>query len=162
MKFCPECGNLLQRMQIDGTQRQACAQADCHYVYWNNPVPVVAALVAYDGKYIVARNAQWPKHLYSLISGYLEAKETPEQAVVREVYEELGLKGTILRQIGNYAFLEKNQIILCYEVQAIGNISTNHELADVKLLRSAELSEYDFGPLYITKRIINDWKNLNT
>ena len=130
-------------------------------MYWNNPVPVVAALIEYDGNYIIARNVQWPRRIYSLISGYLEAGETPQQAVVREVGEELGLSAKIIRWLGNYAFFEKNQLILCYEVQAWGALKTNHELADVKLLRRDEFAAYDFSPLTITQQILTDWKNLN-
>lgn len=158
MKFCPECGSALQQKLIDGVERLTCSKHDCHFVHWNNPVPVVAALVQHEGKYIIARNVQWPAQIYSVITGYLEAGEAPEQAVVREVHEELGLDGQIVRFIGNYAFYKKNQLILAYEVQASGSVVTNHELAEVKLLSPAELAEYDFGPLLVTKRIIQDWK----
>lgn len=161
MKFCPECGNVLHAKLVDHAQRLVCTQASCHFVHWNNPTPVIAALVEYDGKYIIARNVRWPKHLYSVISGYLEARETPEQAVLREVKEELDLSGNVVRHIGNYAFPEKNQIILCYEVQAMGTLTTNHELAEVKLLLPEELANYDFGPLYITGNILEDWKRIN-
>jgi NAD+ diphosphatase len=161
MKFCPQCGHPLQTRQIDGVSRLACAQQKCQYVYWNNPVPVVAALVEYDGKFIIARNVQWPKRIYSLISGYLEAKESPQQAVVREVKEELGLNAKLVRHIGNYAFVEKNQLILAYAVQAWGTLQTNHELADARLLTRDEFAAYDFSPLTITQQILADWKNLN-
>lgn len=162
MKFCPECGGELQQKVIDGLPRLTCAQANCHFVFWNNPVPVVAALVAYAGNYIIARNAQWPAGIYSVITGYLEAGESPEQAVVREVKEELGLDGQSVRHIGNYAFYKKNQLILAYEVQASGIITTNHELVDVKQLSPTELAQYDFGPLLVTKRIAQDWRKFNT
>lgn len=160
MKFCPQCGNPLQLKQVDGVQRLVCTKNNCHYVHWNNPVPVVAALVEYQGAYIVARNAQWPEHIYSVISGYLEAGEAPEQAVLREVAEELGLDGRIVRSIGNYAFAEKNQILLAYEVSAMGQITTNAELVDVRLLSANELLMYDFGHLSLTRQIIEDWQRL--
>jgi NADH pyrophosphatase NudC (nudix superfamily) len=47
-----------------------------------NPVPVVAALIEYQGKIVLARNAQWPEGMFSLVTGYLEKHETPEDAVV--------------------------------------------------------------------------------
>lgn len=161
MRFCPQCGKPLQSRQIDGVSRQVCSQPECQYVLWNNPVPVVVAVVEYAGNFVIARNVQWPQHLYALISGYLEANETPQQAVVREVSEELSLNAKIVRQIGNYAFFEKNQILLCYEVQAWGTLKTNHELADVKLLSRDEFAAYDFSPLTITQQIQADWKKRN-
>jgi len=161
MQFCPECGNTLCAREIDGTSRLACSQRGCHFVHWNNPVPVVAALVEYNGNFVIARNVNWPKRIYSLISGYLETGEMPQRAVLREVKEELGLEARIVRLLGNYGFAEKNQLILCYEVQAWGTLKTNHELADVKMLTHTAFAEYDFSPLTITQQIQRDWNNQN-
>lgn len=162
VKYCPQCAGELQQKNIDGVARLACTNASCRFVFWNNPVPVVAALVRLDEKYIIARNAQWPAGLYSVITGYLESGESPEQAVLREVHEELGLSGIAVTHIGNYSFYKKNQIILAYEVVATGEISANDELAAIKQLSPGELLEYDFGPLLVTRRIVQDWQKLNS
>lgn len=158
MNYCPKCGSTLTSKIIDGDNRHACSSEQCSYVFWNNPVPVVAALVEHEGSYIIARNALWPEGIFSVITGYLEAEESPEDAVIREVEEELGLTATIRKHIGNYMFREKNQVILCYEIEAAGEIETNHELAEIRHLSADELSAYDFSPLYITKNIIRGWK----
>jgi NADH pyrophosphatase NudC (nudix superfamily) len=160
MKYCSECGSKLTLKLIDGYTRHACVNQECSYVFWNNPTPVIAALVRRSGKYIIARNTAWPKGLFSVITGYLEAKESPEDAVLREVSEELGLDGTIKRHIGNYSFYKKNQLILCYEVEAMGRIELNHELQEFKELSPKELIEYDFSSLTITERIKHDWSVL--
>ena len=161
MSYCPKCGGLLKLKMIDSTHRAACDKDKCGFVYWDNPVPVVAALVQYLGNYVIARNVKWPKGVFSLITGYLERGETPEQGVLREVTEELGLTGKVTRHIGNYSFVEKNELILCYEVAASGTVRINHELAELKQLSPTQLAEYDFGPLYITKSIVKDWIFLN-
>ncbi|MEJ2397246.1 MAG: NUDIX domain-containing protein [Gammaproteobacteria bacterium] len=158
MKFCPLCTHQLQQVVIEDVTRMACLQPGCGFVHWNNPVPVVAALVRHEGNYILDRNAQWPEQCYSVITGYLEAGEAPDQAVVREVGEELGLVGHSLQQIGNYAFYDKNQVILAYHVQATGRIQINNELAAVISLTPAELNDYDFGSFMLTRRIIDDWR----
>ncbi len=157
MKFCPECGNKLYTKVIDGASRQVCENSDCSFVYWNNPIPVVAALVQYKDKYILARNTAWPKGVFSGITGYLEQGESPEQAVVREVKEELNLEGKVTRFLGHFNFKEKNQLIIAFEVHATGELHTNHELAEIKHLTSDELLKYDFRPLYITQGIIKAW-----
>lgn len=161
MIYCPKCGGLLKLKMTNGTHRAACDKNKCGFVHWDNPVPVVAALVQYRGNYVIARNAKWPKGVFSLVTGYLERGETPEQAVVREVSEELGLTGEVTRHIGNYSFVEKNELILCYEVAASGTVRINNELAEVKQLSPTQLAEYDFGPLYITKSIVKDWITAN-
>ncbi|MFV2061621.1 MAG: NUDIX domain-containing protein [Gammaproteobacteria bacterium] len=157
MIYCPNCTSELISKIIDGEQRLACSDESCSYILWDNPVPVVAALVELDGNYIIARNAQWPEGMFSVIAGYLEKGETPEQAVMRECEEELGLSGVVVGYIGNYSFFEKNQLIIAYEIKASGNINLNHELAEVKLLSRTELQEYDFATLEISEKIISDW-----
>jgi NADH pyrophosphatase NudC (nudix superfamily) len=157
MKYCPQCSLELITKVIDTEERLVCSSDTCNYVLWDNPVPVVAALVELDGNYIIARNTQWPEGLFSVIAGYLEKGETPKQAVIRECEEELGLSGTVIRFIGNYSFFDKNQLIIAYEVKASGNIELNHELAEVKLLTQTELQEYNFSPLEITEQIVSDW-----
>lgn len=157
LRYCPKCKSKLRKKCVDDEQRLACGSDTCSFVFWNNPVPVVAALVRYKDKYILARNARWPEGIFSVITGYLEAKEVPEQAVLREVEEELGLQGEIQQYIGHYMFAEKNQLLLCFEIVATGELQFNEELAEVRLLSPEKLLHYDFGPLYITRAIIADW-----
>jgi len=159
MNYCPNCGSVTTLQPVDGIDRFVCKENDCNFIYWNNPVPVVAALVKLSGKYIIARNALWPNGIFSVITGYLEQKETPEEAVIREVSEELGLNSTVSRHIGNYSLFENNQVILCYEVEATGSINMNHELVEIKRLSPKELLLWDFSPLSITEKVIEDWKN---
>lgn len=101
MKYCPECTNALTPKPIDGAERMACTSPQCGFVHWDNPVPVVAALIEYQGKIVLARNAQWPKGMFSLVTGYLEKNETPENAVIREIKEELGPGGASHKFIGH-------------------------------------------------------------
>jgi len=162
MKYCPNCRSELITKEIDGESRQACSNNNCKFVFWNNPVPVVAAVVELDGNYIIARNTEWPTGYFSVIAGYLEKGETPEQAVIRELQEELGLTGIVIRYIGNYSFLKKNQLIIAYEIQATGTIEINHELAEVKVLSKKQLEQYDFTPLEITANVVADWSNLES
>jgi NADH pyrophosphatase NudC (nudix superfamily) len=160
MNYCSVCGSEVKPADIDGATRYVCSNRKCGQIFWNNPVPVVAALVLRDNRYILARNVAWPEGVFSVIAGYLESGESPQEAVTREVSEELGLTGSVKRHIGNYSFKEKNQVILCYEVEAMGNIRTNHELAEIKELTAGELSAYDFSPLYIASQIKRDWSDL--
>jgi hypothetical protein len=62
-------------------ERRACAGAECGYVQWGNPVPVVGALVEHEGDILLARNAAWPEGFFALVTGYLEANEDPRAGV---------------------------------------------------------------------------------
>ncbi|MCG6969880.1 MAG: NUDIX domain-containing protein [Gammaproteobacteria bacterium] len=157
MKFCPNCAAELAQKTIGGVERAACRQPDCGFVFWDNPVPVVAAIVEYNDHIVLARNAQWPQGVFSMITGYLERNESPESAVLREVKEELGLDGQLKGFIGHYAFARKNQLILAYAVNASGEIQLNHEIAEVKLVARDEFDVTQFAKLQLTARIFQDW-----
>ncbi|GMR20593.1 MAG: hypothetical protein BMS9Abin36_1189 [Gammaproteobacteria bacterium] len=157
MKFCPQCARALEEQTIDGAERKVCVSPDCNFVQWNNPVPVVAALVEHEGEYILARNARWPQGMFSLITGYLEAGETPEQAVARETKEELGLDAEAVEFIGHYNFSAKNQLLIAYAVRVTGEVKLNHELAEVKRFTTKALQGHNFGPMVITERMVNDF-----
>lgn len=157
IKYCPKCAESLEDKVIEGITRRVCRKEGCHYVYWHNPVPVVAALVCHEGAVILARNVRWPKSIYSSISGYVEENELPETAVAREVKEELGLDAQTVEFIGHYYFKEKNQLLIGYAVTATGEVQLNHELADIKRVSIPLLRGYDFSPLYITQAMVRDW-----
>jgi NAD+ diphosphatase len=156
MKYCPQCTTPLHPKTIDGIERLACTSPNCNFVVWDNPIPVVAALVQYRDQFLLARNAQWPPGMFSFITGYLERGESPEVAVVREVGEELGLAAEVKSFIGHYPFLPKNQLILAYAVQARGELRLGDEITEVRLLKREELVSYDFGPFALTATIVND------
>lgn len=122
-------------------------------MHWDNPAPVVAGLVVRDGKVILARNAAWPEKMFGLITGFLERDETPEEAVAREVREELGLNPGSVSLIGVYPFQRKHEVIIAYAVEATGEISLNEELAEYRLIPSERLRPWDFG----TGLAIRDW-----
>ncbi|WP_455211135.1 NUDIX domain-containing protein [Kaarinaea lacus] len=157
MKYCPSCANELVEKTIDGVARFVCNRSDCGFVFWDNPVPVVAAVVEYNDHVVLARNAQWPEGMFSMITGYLERNESPESAVIREVREELGLDSRLQAFIGHYPFPRKNQLILAFAVAGTGTIQLNHEIAEVKLLPKDKLEANQFGKLQLTAKIIEDW-----
>ena len=153
IRFCARCGALLETRVIGGAERRACTAPDCNYVFWGNPVPVVAALVEHQGAIVLANNVDWPEHLFGLVTGYLEREETAEAAVLREVEEELGLPGTVQSLIGIYPFARMNQLIIAYHVLATGTIRLGSELRAVRHVAPSTLRAWDFG----TGLAVRDW-----
>ena len=130
-RFCPQCGTPLAPKLMDERERMACPDAMCGFVHWNNPTPVVAAVVEHEGQIVLARNALWKVPFYALITGFLEAHDiSPEDAVAREVKEELNLDASAVNLIGHYRFERQNQLILAFHVPATGVIQLDPELSD--------------------------------
>jgi NADH pyrophosphatase NudC (nudix superfamily) len=143
--YCPQCGKELIKKEMEGRERLCCPSDTCGFVWWDNPLPVVAALIEKGGNIILARNKQWPEKIFGLITGFLEKGETTEAAVLREVKEELGLDAEIRELIGVYSFLERNQVIIAYYLTADGEIRLGDELAEVREIPPAKLKPWPFG-----------------
>ncbi|WP_306564048.1 NUDIX domain-containing protein [Aquabacterium sp.] len=153
-QYCPQCAQLLQSRDDHGVTRLGCPDRDCGFVHWDNPVPVVAAVVEHEGHIILARNKAWSAPFYALITGFLEKTDSsPDEAVKREVNEELGLTAQTAHFIGHYRFERQNQIILAYHVPCTGHIVLGEELADYKRLEPAKVRYWPVA----TGLALRDW-----
>jgi NADH pyrophosphatase NudC (nudix superfamily) len=145
-RFCPACATPLEPRDSGGRMRQACPK--CHFVHWDNPLPVLAALVEYDGRILLARNAAWTNGMFALVTGFLEQGETPEAGMARELKEETNLDVDRMTLIGVYEFMRKNELIIAYHVEASGTIALNDELAEFRLVAPERLRPWRAGTGY--------------
>ncbi|AJK46035.1 NUDIX domain-containing protein [Burkholderia plantarii] len=156
-RFCPRCATPLttraDALHEGGRVRQACPDEACGYVHWNNPLPVVAAIVEYEGKILLARNAAWPEGMFALITGFLENGETPEEGIAREVREETSLQAETVELVGVYEFIRKNELIIAYHVGAYGEIALSPELLEYRLVDPPKLRPWRAG----TGHAVADW-----
>ncbi|MCK5859236.1 MAG: NUDIX hydrolase [Abyssibacter sp.] len=153
MQYCPQCRTELVSGEHGGAPRRICPDEACNFIHWNNPAPVVAAVVEYNGEVILARNAAWPEWMFGLITGFLEAGETPEDGMLREVKEELGLDGRIGGLIGVYEFIQRNEVIIAYHVEAEGVVELGDELAAWKAVPLDRCKAWPFA----TGLALRDW-----
>lgn len=127
--------------------RNVCPDESCGFVHWDNPVPVVCAIVERDGHLILVQSIGWNKSWYALVTGFLEKGEMPDDAVIREVKEETGLDAEIGSFIGMYEFYRMNQLLLVYHVIAKeGEVVLDEtELADYKLVPIEKVQPWPAG-----------------
>jgi len=154
MNFCPQCGNPLITGMASGRERLICS-VRCGYVFWNNPLPVVAAIVEYENDTVVlVQSKGWPTDWFGLVTGFLEKDEEPVQAILREIKEEVGLDAQIVGYIGTYVFRQRNELIMAYHVRATGEIQLDTaELEAYKLVAIADLKPWPFG----TGKAVKEW-----
>ncbi len=86
-KFCGRCGSLTEKVHHQ-FERQCHA---CHLSFFPKISPAVIVLIKKDNQILMARQKSFPKGAYGLIAGFVEAGESLEDAVHREVYEEVGI-----------------------------------------------------------------------
>jgi len=156
--YCPNCATPLQQISVeeDGGPKVRTRCPACEWTHWNNPTPVLAAVVELadrDGRVLLARNAAWPGKFFGLITGFMEAGETPKEGIAREVAEETSLQVEKLDLIGVYDFQRMNQIIIAYHAVARGEIVLSPELAEYKTLPPADVKCWPAG----TGQAMADW-----
>ncbi len=134
-KFCPQCATALTLVtqSEDGGDKARLRCAACGYTHWNNPTPVLAAVIEYQGKILLAQNAAWPGKMFALITGFMEAGETPQGGMTREISEETNLQSSELNLIGVYDFQRMNQVIIAYHALCHGEVRLSSEVVDYRL-----------------------------
>jgi NADH pyrophosphatase NudC (nudix superfamily) len=157
VKYCPLCRSELAPRNVDGRPRLCCSSAECRFVHWDNPIPVVASLVRLADSYVLARNVRWPARVFSFLTGFIENGEAPESAAARETQEELGVRAQSALLIGHFPLARLHQLVIAYEIRAAGELTLGDEIAEVKLVSAPELAAYDFGPLALTSEIVSFW-----
>ena len=154
-RFCPNCATPLEFIALleDGGAKERLRCVACGYTHWNNPTPVLAAVIEYNGQILLARNAAWSAKMYALITGFMEAGETPQGGIEREIAEETSLKTHELNLIGVYDFQRMNQIIIAYHAVCSGEVKLSPELVDYRLYPPADVKCWPAGTGYA----LADW-----
>jgi NADH pyrophosphatase NudC (nudix superfamily) len=102
---------------------------------------------------LLARNAAWKGRRFALITGFMEAGETPQEGIRREIQEETNLTATELSLVGVYEFFRMNQVIIAYHAKAEGDIRLSPELAEYQLYDFKDLVCWPAGTGYA----LADW-----
>jgi NADH pyrophosphatase NudC (nudix superfamily) len=148
--FCPQCATPLAFITLaeDGGDKERLRCPACGYTHWNNPTPVLAAVIEYHGQILLACNAAWPGKTYALITGFMEAGETPQEGITREISEETALTTTELNLLGVYDFQRMNQVIIAYHAVCHGEVQLSPELVDYRLFDFADVKCWPAGTGY--------------
>ena len=97
-KYCSKCG---AKNRFNNFKNYIeCTNKSCLKRIFPKIDPTVIILIKNNNRILLARGKNWKQNLYSCIAGFCEPNESLEQTVIREAYEEVGLK---LKNI-NYLF----------------------------------------------------------
>ncbi|MFC2166673.1 NUDIX domain-containing protein [Acidobacteriota bacterium] len=147
-KNCPICGESLNLKILEDRERKICLK--CEWVHYENPIPCTAAFVRNPegGILLVKRGVEPGYGLWGLPSGFIEIDETPEMGCLRELEEETGLQGKIVRLVGVYSqesSLYKNVIIIGYEVDVFGKLQPGSDSLEARYFFPQELPKIAFS-----------------
>jgi NAD+ diphosphatase len=89
-RYCGDCGSPTKPRA--GGYVRVCTNPDCGQLHFPRSDPAIIVLVESGDRALFGRKPNWPLGLYSTIAGFVEPGECIEQAVIREVREETGVR----------------------------------------------------------------------
>jgi NAD+ diphosphatase len=161
---CPRCGAVTEPVQA-GHARRCPVDASEHFPRVD---PAVIMLVQDDaGRCLLARNRAWPPRRVSILAGFVEPGESLEQAVIREVGEETGLRVSEIRYVGSQPWPMPRSLMLGFVACAAGDqriVVDEEEIAEARWFSRPQLQAAVTArevllppPVSIAHRIIESW-----
>jgi NAD+ diphosphatase len=163
--FCPNCGHATELM--DGGYRRLCPA--CGAEHFPRTDPVVIMLPLLEGRCLIGRNRRFPPGLYSAFAGFVEPGESMEEAVRRELMEEVNLKVGAVRYHATQPWPFPSSLMLgCYAESLSDDFRIDgHEIEDARWLTRDEVRarlahEIEDGvklpvAIAIAHHLIRDW-----
>jgi len=113
------------------------------------PLAVVAGIIERDGEIFISRRPLTTARggLWEFPGGKIEEGETPQQALVRELQEELGIETqvTSIYDARINAYPERTVLVLFYKCRLVKNEPQALEAMEIKWVKPAEITEYNFA-----------------
>ncbi len=145
-QYCPICGRVLELGVIEGKERKFCSNGD--FVDYKNPLPVATAITIRNNKLLLIKRGIPPqKGMWGPPSGFIETGETPEEACLRELKEETGISGKIIKLAGISRIEDKevygDMLVARYVVKAGDEEPVpGDEVEDVRFFDIGELPDH--------------------
>jgi len=135
--FCPNCGHATELM--DGGYRRLCPA--CAAEHFPRTDPVVIMLPLLGDRCLIGRNKRFPPGLYSAFAGFVEPGESMEEAVHRELMEEVNLKVAGVRYHATQPWPFPSSLMLgCYADAKNADFRIDgHEIEDARWLTKDEV-----------------------
>ena len=151
-RYCGACGHPTEPHPME--RALVCANCQLHFYPRINPCVIV--LVINDGKVLLARHVRARGGFYSCLAGFVEAGETPEQTIVREVREEVGIQVSNIRYVKSQSWPFPSQLMLGFFADyAGGDIQVDGvEIEDAKWFDPRELPSTPLSRISVAGELI--------
>jgi NAD+ diphosphatase len=138
-KFCPSCG----KTGIVVFEKNGMQCTSCGYVYFHNCASAVTAIIETDRGILFTKRNQTPKKgLLDLPGGFSDYHESLEDALRREIREELSLELPVLSYFGSFPNVYRYKNVTYFTIDAVFTCRA----ADLSVMKpNAELAEVFFS-----------------
>jgi NAD+ diphosphatase len=115
-RFCGCCGT--PTIDVESERAKKCPQ--CGALFFPNSSPAVIVAVTRGDQILLAHNRNFRPGMFSLLAGFVDPGETFEQAAVREVREEVGIKAGDLRYVTSQPWPFPNSLMAGFRASYLG------------------------------------------
>jgi NAD+ diphosphatase len=136
-QFCGRCGT----PTVDSATERAKVCPVCGYTVFPRLSPAIIVLVERGDEALLARGPQFVAGRYAVIAGFVEPGESLENAVAREIGEEVGIAVKDIRYFGSQPWPFPHQVMIGFTAQYAGGEITidGAEIEDAGWFRAANL-----------------------
>ena len=165
-RFCGHCGASLQ--PVSGGNTLQCEK--CERQHFPRTDPAVIMLIAHEDRALLAHSARFPNPImFSTLAGFVEPGESLEEAVAREVLEEVGIRVRDVVYHSSQPWPFPGSLMIGFYAQAADTrlVIDGHELDDARWFSRNQIREAERhgfavpGPDSIARRLIDDWMDLD-
>ena len=157
-RYCGSCG---APTRVDWAGHRRLCEG-CGREHFPRTDPAIIVLVTHDDRALLARNPMWPRGFASVLAGFVEPGESLEDAVTREVREEVGLTVEAVEYHSSQPWPFPASIMLGFTAEATDDSldPDPEEITDACFYTRDELAHGAVGmppSLSIARRLIDDW-----
>ena len=148
-QYCGRCGAKTENDEKDMMLK--CPE--CMQIHYPRIAPAIIVAIRKKDKLLMAKHSYHKSHRYALIAGFVEAGESIEEAVRREVKEEVGIEIKNLKYQKSQSWPFPNSLMLAFTAEYdCGDIKVDgDEIVKAKWFSANEIERY---PSDIS---ISDW-----
>ena len=151
-KYCSQCAAPVEVRIIEDRLREVCAA--CNTVFYRNPLPVAASVVLNEKRQVllIKRKREPHQGMWCLPIGFAEVQETIEEAALRELQEEAGISGQVLRLLDTDSFTSDfygDLLIVTFEMSNVAGVEqAGDDAEELAYFHLDQLPPLAFGSNY--------------
>ena len=165
--FCGVCGN--PNLLRSAGHRMICSNEECSRESFPRIDPAIIVLVTNKDACLLGRNAKWPPKQFSTLAGFVEPGESLEDAVVREVFEEVQVQLQDIRYVSSQPWPFPASAMCGFYAEAIDrSYGASDEVEEARwftvesLTKAVANDEIRLSPpVSIAFRLLADWFRSN-